>query len=56
LELSVAGFAAQRVPLTFKAFEQVINIRVANWAIITIKDKVLLADIGCVIAVSIFGE
>ena len=55
-ETLVAGLAAQHVALAIDAVEQLFNVGMADRAVLAIADKVLLADIGGVVAVGIFRQ
>ena len=53
---SVARFAAQRVALALDALEQLLDVGMPDRAVLGVCHQVLLADIGGVVAVSIFGQ
>ena len=52
----VKSFRPKKIALSVKAIKHFINVRMTYRAIFPIRQEILLANIGCVIAVWIFGK
>ena len=47
----VKGFGPQQITFAIKTIKHVINIGMADGAVFAIRHQILLADIGCIVAV-----
>ena len=47
----VKGLGPQQITLSVKAIKHFVNVRMTDWAIFPIREQILLADIGGIVAV-----